>query len=65
MLEVERHGRTVTFTDFNNDKVEATFKEAHKAAKFRNDISFENKKTYQQALSLAHRYNGKVRRVNN
>lgn len=64
MLVVERHGKTVSFADDLNDKIDVTFKESHKAAKFRNDISLENKKTYQQALSLAHSSNGRVRRVN-
>jgi hypothetical protein len=56
-MNVRRDGKTVTLRE-DDKRAKVRFVKSHEAAQYRNAISLENKKSYDEAIRLIRRYNG-------
>ena len=56
-MNVRRDGKTVTLRE-DGKRARVRFTKSHEAAQYRNAISLENKKSYDEAIRLIRRYNG-------
>lgn len=55
---VERHGKTIIFSEEGKETT-VRFTKSHDASNFRNEISLENNKTYNEVIGLIKKFNGK------